>query len=164
MFILITGYPGTGKSVLSSILAKEYSFDVINDKEFSKSNNLGEEDKKEKEYLVDISKLNKAFSKFARENKNKNIIFEGHLWGEMFASNLKQFKKIALLETSSKLLRKRYEHRKYSPIKIEENLFCQETKYIETILKEKHIKYILINTINNEVKNIKEIKKKLNLK
>ena len=164
MFFLITGYPGTGKSTLSSILGQEYSFKVITDKEFSKLNNLGKENKKEKEYIVDITLLNQVFSKFIRKNKNENIIFEGHLWGEMSKSNLMQFKKIALLNTDSKLLRKRYEDRNYLPAKIEENLFCEETKYIETILKSKGIKYILINTITNEVKNIKELKSKLNLK
>ncbi len=164
MFYLITGYPGTGKSTLSFILGHEYSFKVVNDKEFSKLNNLGEESKKENEYIVDITKLNKEFSKFIRKNKNENIIFEGHLWGEMSKSNLMQFKKIVLLYTDPKLLRKRYEERNYSQIKIEENLFCEETKYIETILNSKGIKYILINTITNEVKNIKELKSKLNLK
>ncbi len=164
MYLLITGYPGTGKTTLSKILGKEYSYKVVNDKSFSLANKLGEKDNQEKEYIVDITKLNKEFSKFIRTHKNENLIFEGHLWPEMSKSNLMKFKRIVLLETDLKLLRRRYEERNYLPAKIEENLFCEETKYIETILKGKGVKYILIKTTNNEVKNLKELKLKLNLK
>jgi len=161
MYLLITGYPGTGKTLLSKVLGTKHKYKVINDKLFSINNKLGKKDVNEKEYVVDITKLNKFFNKFIKTYKNKNLIFEGHLWPEMSKRNLLKFNKIVLLKTDSKLLRKRYEKRDYSLIKIEENLLCEETNYIETILNSKGIRYIIVKTTNNQKKNINELEKNL---
>jgi len=161
MKILITGIPGVGKSEISKTLAKQKKFKVFNDKEYSIKNKLGNYEKADgiKEYFVELKKLN-AYSRKDLSSKD-NIIFEGHLWCELSKSNLKLFDKVIVLTADSKIIRQRLEKRKYRQIKIEENLFCQDNKYIPELLKKKSKKYIIIKTNNNIKQNIKKISEKL---
>ncbi len=165
MFILITGVPGTGKSTLAEELKKKlykYKFSIINDKDFSKENKLGKECK-DGEYEVGVVKLNKALSDYLSKYVNKNIIFDGHLWCEVSKALLKKFTFVFLLESSETLLRKRMKERKYLPLKIEDNVFCQTTRYIPKLLKSKKIECNLIK-VNDDIKlNIKKINKFLKL-
>jgi len=161
MKILISGIPGVGKSEISKALGKQKKFKVINDKDYSIKNNLGNYEffDGHKEYFVCLSALNKAVLK---ELKSKeDIIFEGHLWCELKKSNLKYFDKIIILTADSKIIRKRLEKRKYSQIKIEENLFCQENKYIQEVFNKNNIKYSVIKLNENLKENIKKICEKI---
>jgi len=158
MFYLVSGIPGCGKTeILKKFSLKHKSFKIINDKEFAKKHNTGTFDKKDNEYLVDISKLNKAFVIFIKDTKNKDkeIIFEGHLWCEMSKSNLSKFTQVFVFDIPEKLLRERLEKRKYHLVKIEENIFCRNNRYIENLFEKKGIsfkKVLLNNNINDNVK------------
>jgi len=164
MYVLITGTPGCGKSTLANLYGKRHPFKIINDKNYSKMNRLGTDDKREKEYVVDIALLNKSFSDFIKNNEGKNFVFEGHLWPEMSKVNLNLFDKIILLKTDCKILRARYEERGYSEVKIEENLLCEDSFYVENLFKKKGVKYIGIK-VNSDLKtNFKEIENKINYK
>ncbi len=161
MKILICGVPCVGKSEISKALGKEKKYKVINDKSFSKKNNLGNYEMVDdhKEYFVSLLKLNQSAKK---ELKSKdNIIFDGHLWCELSNENLKLFDKIIILKAEPKIIRQRMEKRKYRLIKIEENLFCQENDYIPELLKKKKIKFTIINTTNNLEQNLKKTSEKL---
>ncbi|MFA5745230.1 MAG: AAA family ATPase [archaeon] len=157
MRILITGIPGVGKSEIARELSKQIKYKIINDKKYSQKHKLGQMESKE--YNVDIKKLNEQFSKDIKQQDN--VIFEGHLWCELSKANLKFFDKVFILTVPTKILRERLEKRKYTLIKIEENIFCKENKYIENQFDKKKQKYIMINTNNNLKENIKKLKGKL---
>lgn len=161
MKILIAGIPGVGKSEISKALGKEKKFKVINDKDYSIKNNLGyfEVIDGYKEYFVGINALNKSVLKELKSKDDR--IFEGHLWCELSKSNLKYFDKIILLIADKKLIQERLKKRKYSLLKIEENIFCQEQGYISEIFESKKIKYIKIKIGNNIKDNIKKICEKI---
>ena len=157
-FILITGVPGTGKTSLSFLLLKNYklkNYKLINDKEFLEKRKLG---KKNKENIIEVSpkNLNKEFNNFFKINKN-NIILEGHLWVELNKSILKKFSKIIILKTRKDLLKKRLKKRKYNFLKIQDNLFSQETNYLEEILDSKNIEYKIIKTTENKKASLKRL-------
>ncbi len=161
MKILIAGIPGVGKSEISKVLGKQKKFKVINDKDYSIKNNLGYYEVIDgyKEYFVGLNALNISVLK---ELKSKdNIIFEGHLWCELSKSNLKYFDKIIVLTTDKNTIRERLEKRKYRLVKIEENIFCQEHKYIPKEFDKKNTKYIVIKLNNNLKENVKKISEKI---
>lgn len=159
MKILITGVPATGKSDISKALGKLHKHKVINDKEFSIKNNLGNYKTidSSKEYIVDLKKLNSKFKEISKDN----TIFEGHLWCELSKSNLKTFDKVIIIKAPKKLLIERQKKRKYPDIKIIENIFCQDVEYFENNLNSKGIDFIIVNVNNNLEDNLKKIMVKL---
>jgi len=165
MKILITGIPGSGKSLISQEIKKKFpklKFMVLNDKDFSISKKIGDYDKETKEYVVDIVKLNNETKLIFSSNK-KNIIFEGHLWPEISKKTLVKFDYIFYLDISEKNLRKRLEERNYNQVKIEENLFCLKNSYIPTILKKNNLSYHKILVDDNLKLNFNKINKFLAL-
>ncbi len=161
MKILISGIPGVGKSEISKELGKQKKYKVINDKDYCKKNNLGnfEVIESNKEYVVSIGALNKLISNYLKSKDN--LIFEGHLWCELSKSNLKCFDKIILLTANKKLIYERLKKRGYGPVKIEENIFCQEHGYIPEIFDSKNIKYTKVKINDNIKDNIKKISEKI---
>jgi len=157
--ILITGVAGVGKSEISKQLSLILGHFVINDKLFSITHKTGYYKKEgaQKEYVVNIEKFENSFSLFLKKNK-KSFIFEGHLWCELSKHNLKKFDVVIILELNKKTLEKRLRERKYSEIKILDNIFAQENKYIEKLFVEKGIAYKNIKITSNLNKNILKIK------
>lgn len=155
MKILITGAPGTGKSEISKALGKALKYKVINDKIFCKKNKLGVEKTidSSKEYVVNIKDLNQIIKLQIKEN----TIFDGHLWCELSKSNLKNFDYIFVLIAPVGVLKKRLKERKYTDLKIVENIFCQECEYFEDSFKNKGINFKIINVNNNLNNNLKKI-------
>ena len=165
MLILITGIPGTGKTRITKEIHRKntkYKFIVVNDKDFCEFNELGSYNS-DKEYEVDIVKLNKFLRSFLKENKRKNYIFEGHLWAELSKVILRKFDFIFVLKLSKTQLRKRLIDRKYLPAKIEENLFCQTIDYIPDLLKSKSINFNIINVTSDVHSNLNKINKFIKL-
>ncbi|MDD3178470.1 MAG: AAA family ATPase [Candidatus ainarchaeum sp.] len=162
MFLLITGVPGCGKTTISSEIKRRYNkqkFIIINDLDFSKSNNLGVFDKDTNEYVVDLKKLNLEVKKYILKNSRKNLIFEGHLWAELSKQSLLIFDYIFIINISETKLRERLFERKYNVLKIEDNIFCQHTNYFSEIFKNKNVPHILINSTDDLKLNIKKLEK-----
>lgn len=120
--IIVTGSVGAGKTKFAKKLSKENKYKYINLTDFIKENKLTEcYDKKRKTYDVDIKKLNKLLIRLIKDSK-ENLVIDGHL------SHYLPEKYVTLcyvLKTDQKRLKKRLEKRKYSKLKIKENLECE---------------------------------------
>ena len=120
--ICVTGSVGTGKTMFAKNLVKKNNYKYLGLTEFIKKNKLTESyDKKRKTYDVDIKKLNKILIKYIKSSK-ENLIIDGHL------SHYLPKKYVDLcyvVKCDLKTLEKRLEKRKYSKLKIQENLECE---------------------------------------
>jgi broad-specificity NMP kinase len=163
MNILITGVPGTGKTTIAKELAERFKptiFEVINDKDFSIKNKLGSYGKSG-EYEVSIPKLNKKIANLLRSKVKKNRIFEGHLWSELSEKNLKKMDFVFVLDASEVRLRAIMKRRKYNALKLEENVFCQLTDYIPSLLKKKKISFNRIKITSHVKTNVSRIESRI---
>ena len=141
MKILVTGTPGTGKTLISKELGKILKLKVINEKDFALKNKLGCFND-ENELEIPILPLQKKANTFLL--KNKNLIFEGHVFSE---TKLK-VDVVILLKINPEELEQRLEGRRYSPEKIMDNVFCEGIDYCLKHLKKNYSKNKII-TINS---------------
>ncbi len=121
MIIAITGTPGTGKTKVSSGLAKilraklKTKFKVLHLNDIVLKNKLWSSiDEKRKSKNVDMAKLRKFIS--LEIKKHPDIIIESHL-AHHFKADV-----VFVLRTKITELRRRMEKRKWGEAKIEENL------------------------------------------
>jgi len=164
MYFVITGSVASGKTTLAQEVKKKFPFQkflVVNDKDFSKENNIAILNEETKEYEIDTSLLSKKCLEILK--KKKNIIFEGHLFCEVSKLFLKKMDFVFLLLSSEKLLRDRMSERNYSVLKIEENILCHKTSYFQEKLNSKKIDYIPIEVSKDLKLNLKKINKYLKL-
>ena len=121
--IIVTGTPGTGKTVVAKRTAKAKGckyFDVnriIKDKKLYDSYN-----RKMKTFEVDTKKLNKflvGLINEERRKKTKCIVLDSHLTHYLPATYVDL---CIVTKTNLKKLKKRLEKRKYSKAKVRENL------------------------------------------
>lgn len=122
MNILVTGTPGTGKTLIAREIGNLLNAKVINEKDFALSNKLGSFND-ENELEIPLSLIQKKANSFLL--KNKNIIFEGHVLCE---AKLK-VDAVIVLKVSPEELESRLEGRRYSPEKIMDNVFCEGIDY-----------------------------------
>lgn len=123
---VVTGVPGTGKTTLSTHLGKKMGLPVLHSTELVEKYHLGKWHPKEKEYEVDTIQLKKKILSLIPQNP-KGIIIEGHLLCEITLPA----KGVIVLTTLSPTLEERLQSRGYSQVKIQENLYCQETNYCQ---------------------------------
>ncbi|WP_295722567.1 adenylate kinase family protein [uncultured Methanobrevibacter sp.] len=131
--IFISGTPCTGKTTISQILfdklnlKENWYVKLIKTNELAFGNDLILGRDPEKDYkIVDIENLDKAFNnqknEFFKQNKNKNklLIFEGHL--SHFCSGAD---KVIILRAHPDKLKIRLSDRNYTSSKINENLLSE---------------------------------------
>ncbi|MDP7180733.1 MAG: adenylate kinase family protein [Candidatus Woesearchaeota archaeon] len=159
--IAISGTPGTGKTTLAKKLSKKLSYPILDVKKFIKSKKLSESyDKKRKTNIIDTSKLNKELikeiNKVKKEHNPKGIIIDSHLSHYL---PKKQVTLCIITKCNLKTLNTRLKKRRYSKLKIRENLDAEifDTCHIEA--KEKQHNTIVITTTN--ALNMNNISKKI---
>ena len=152
MKIVITGTPGTGKTIIADVLGKALKKRVIHINDFAKKKKLiiG---KTRGSYIVDLKKLRKKLL-------NVNGILESHLLCEFPLPDSIVF----VLRCDPKVLAHRLQKRKYPRQKIRENLEVEALDYC-SIKAEKNYKKVYDvdttrRTIGQAVKKIIAILKK----
>ncbi len=144
--IIVTGTPGTGKTVVAKKLAKKNDYKYIDVKRLVKNFKLGTRyDRKRKSVVVDINKLNKVLIgiiKLAKRQKIKGIVIDSHL-----AHYLpKEYVDVCIVtRTDPKKLYVRLKKRDYSKAKIDENM---EAEIMQVILEEARQKKHKIKIVN----------------
>ncbi|MBU4245685.1 MAG: adenylate kinase family protein [Nanoarchaeota archaeon] len=112
MKIALSGTPGTGKTTVAKILARNLNYSLLSLNEFAKSHKLTlGNDKKRNSVIVDVSALKKEVAQM-----EGNIILEGHL------AHFCDADIYIILRTNPKELRKRMKTRVWSEEKIRENV------------------------------------------
>ncbi len=129
--IVVSGTPGTGKTLFAKKLAKELGFRYISIDNLSKSIYTGY-DKARKTKIVDTGRMTAAFQQFLKNSNDKGIIFESHLAHHL---PMKLVTLCIILTTDIKALKQRLAKRKYPSSKIQENLHAEifETCYNEAL-------------------------------
>ena len=117
--IIVSGCVGCGKTRFAKKLALKNNYKYVNLTEFINKNKLFEKyDRKRNTYDVDIKKLNKALIKLIKDSK-KSLVIDGHLSHYLPS---KYVDLCYIVKCDLKELKKRLIKRKYSKLKIAENL------------------------------------------
>jgi adenylate kinase len=128
MRIIITGSPGTGKSVIAKALSRRLGVGLLDLKQVVRTNKLAG-----KNHEVDIKKLAGAVLPLARK---KDFIAEGHLACEFRIPADFVF----VLRTSPAVLRRRLAARHYGKNKIYGNLMAEMLDYCVVRVKNEYKK------------------------
>ena len=132
--VVVTGTPGTGKTLIAKKLAKKSKYLYVDVKKLIKNFRLNEKfDKKRKSWIVDINKLNKILIeiiKLSKYEKANGVVFDSHL--AHYLPN-KYVDLCIVTRTKTKKLFSRLKKRGYSVSKIKENL---EAEIMQIILEE----------------------------
>ncbi len=122
--IVVTGVPGTGKTIIAKMLAKKIGYGLIDIKKIVEKNKIYEI--KDKEKIVNLKKLRQAILKeLGLELITKGYIIEGHLACEIaLTADL-----VIVLRTNPNTLIKRLRRRGYDKKKIAENILAELLDY-----------------------------------
>ncbi|HME86901.1 MAG TPA: AAA family ATPase [Candidatus Nanoarchaeia archaeon] len=138
--IVVTGTPGTGKTVISKKIAKQKSYLYVDVKKLIENFKLATSyDKKRDSYVIDTDSLNKVLIQIiavCKQEKVKGVVFDSHLSHYL----PKKYVDLCIVtRTTTKKLFTRLKKRKYSKSKIAENM---EAEIMEVILDEaRHMKH-----------------------
>lgn len=117
--IIISGTPGTGKTKLAKLISKQSNFKYVNVTKLIKNKRIFDSyDKKRKCYVVDTRKLNKQLIDLVKRAES-NIILDSHL--SHFLPS-KYVNLCIITKCNLKELKRRLLIRKYSNLKIKENM------------------------------------------
>jgi len=117
MRLVLTGSPGTGKTVIAKRLSQMLGLELVDLKEVVKEKGL-----LGRNHEVDVEKLAKALSFLRRK---KGYLVEGHLACEMSLPA----DSVIVLRTKPAVLRKRLAKRRYGRKKLDENLMAEMLDY-----------------------------------
>ncbi len=160
MNIILTGTPGTGKTEVSKELAKSIKAQLIDvNKLIEKHKFFSKVDKEDNAKIVNLRDLEDYLRNYVCSDEK--FIIESHLLCEL--SLPADF--VFVLRTHPKLLRSRISKRKYSKIKIENNISCEILDYCLIKSEANYTKNIIyeINTTNKTPKKVvKEILEVIN--
>lgn len=128
--IIVTGTPGTGKTIVAKKIAKEKGYSYIDvNKIISEKKISSGYDRKRECKIIDVEKLNKALVQIIKKSK-KGLVIDSHLSHYL----PKKYVDLCIVtKCSLKELKKRLKKRNYSKSKLEENL---EAEIMEVCLNE----------------------------
>jgi len=145
MKLLITGVPGTGKTLISKKLAEMLNLNYINVGEFAKDNfDFPIEDD---EIVIDEKEVEKKLKEL------ENIVIDSHI---PFKAD-----KALILRCNPPILLERLRQRRYSEEKIKDNLLSEILDYeiyaVKELFSDEDIYEVLNETIDETMKEILEI-------
>lgn len=143
--IIVTGTPGTGKTLIAKKIAKIMNYKYLDVTKLIKKNKIFDDfDKKRKCYVIDTKKLNKFLISLIKKSKD-NLVIDSHL--SHFLP--KKYVNLCIVtKCELKILKKRLQKRKYSKEKIKENLQSEIFDICLNEAKENKHKIIIFNTTN----------------
>ncbi|MFH1445639.1 MAG: adenylate kinase family protein [Nanoarchaeota archaeon] len=151
MIIAVTGTPGTGKSEVAKLLAKELDWKFVNLNVLAEKNDLYEGyDKERKCKIVDMNRLAEEVEIMG---KLKDIVLDGHFSHDLPCDV------VIILRCNPRELRKRMEKRNWFEEKIEENIEAEIMDVIKEEALEKSKKIIEIDTTGKTVQETVKIAK-----
>lgn len=148
MKIGITGTPGVGKTSVSKQLGAHYKLKILNEKEFSLKEGIGEFDVEENELVVELEKLEEKLNQML--GKEDNVLIEGHMLCEIQVN----FDYLIVLRCHPEILESRLEAKGYKAEKIQDNVFCEGIDYCRKHAKRNYPDEKIIEIMNG--KSIKE--------
>lgn len=154
--IIITGSVGSGKTTLAKHLAKKTKYPIFDFKKFAKEKKLAVGyDKKRKCDIIDEKKfakeIIKELNRLKKENKTKGIIIDSHMAQYIPA---KYVDLCIVTKAPIETLKKRLKKRRYSELKIQENIECEIFDICLEEAKERGHRIFVI-----DIKKIKDISK-----
>lgn len=142
MIIIVTGTPGTGKSVLSKKIAKAINHKYVDVKKILENSDICEGyDEVNECLIVDTKKLSKLLIDLI--NKNDKLIIDSHLSHYLLP---KYVDMCVVCKCDLPELKKRLKNRSYKIPKIRENLDSEIFDVCLTEAKERKHKVIIVNT------------------
>lgn len=117
MLIIVTGTPGTGKTLVAKEISNKYKLKYVNLNSLIMKNKLYDYyDKKLMSYVIDVNKLNKFLIRFVR---GKDLVIDSHLSHYL---DMKYVDLCIVVKCDISVLKKRLEKRGYTKGKIRENM------------------------------------------
>jgi broad-specificity NMP kinase len=150
--IVVTGNPGVGKRTISSLLSKRLGFKLINLNEFVIENKLVYPDETLGVYDVHTKKASLLLRKEIKQYHD--VIISGHLAPYLLMSN--QADLVVVLRRSPQYLLQTFKERKYTILKIRQNITSEIlgiTLYdsIKKFGKQKIIEFNTTKTSSKEI-------------
>lgn len=149
--VIVTGTPGTGKTLLAKELAKK-GFEYVDANKVIEENKLVESfDKKRDTNVVDEKKLSDAFVKLIKSSKAANIVIDSHM---SHCIPAKYVDVCIVTKCGLKVLKKRLEKKGYSKEKVRENLDAEILDICLNEADEAGHKLLIVDTTKRSPKEI----------
>ena len=146
--VIVTGTPGTGKTVLARKISKEYGHRYIDVNEVVRQHKLSEGyDKKRDTKIVDETRLAKVLEKIIKEarKKKEKLVIDSHM---SHCVNPKLVGLCIVTKCDLKELERRLKRKGYSKAKTEENMECEIMDICYNEAKERGHKMRIVLTDN----------------